>query len=131
MAALGGYLRGLREGRHITRTGLAGDLGVDSTTLWRIEEGKQEPSGQLLLNLVAAVRGSYEDVRRLMSDNSASDETGRQLAEYRLSASERAQVRSFTDSLTPEEREELARRLANDPDFINSIIRAVVGNDRD
>jgi transcriptional regulator with XRE-family HTH domain len=120
MAALGGYLRTLREGQHISRTGLASQLDVDPATLWRIEEGKQEPGGTLLLDLVAAVRGSYEDVRRLLRSDENGD-SGRSLAESRLAA--------FATEVGEEQVDKIARRLATDPDFKRAIRRAALGID--
>lgn len=127
MTAVGGYLRALREGQHISRTGLAGQLEVDPATLWRIEEGKQEPSGSLLLNLIAAIRGSYEDVRRLLADHDAGEEAGRQMAELRLSQGQIAQIDAVIDEMGLDEAQILADRLMSDPAFRESIVRAVAG----
>lgn len=124
MAALGGYLRTLREEQHITRSGLAGDLGVDATTLWRIEEGKQEPSGSLLINLVAAIRGDYDDVRRLLADRNANEQTGKEIADARLASYAITQVEMFRERVGSDQADLIARRLVNDPGFVDAIRRA-------
>jgi transcriptional regulator with XRE-family HTH domain len=128
MAGLASYIRTLREGQGITRAWLAEQAGTTETSLYRIENGKQEPSGQLLLNLVAAVRGSYTDARNLLAGNGADEHTGRELAEKRLSQAEIAMIDSLIEDIGDEEAERLADQLVNDPEFRRSIIRAVVGS---
>lgn len=61
MRALGSYLRALRLGQRMTQTYVAEQAGINLSTLHRIEKGETEPGGENVLNLVAVVRGSYED----------------------------------------------------------------------
>lgn len=126
MAAFGVYVRTLREGQHISRTGLADQLDVDATTLWRVEEGKQEPSGSLLVNLVTAVRGTFDDVHRLVVAKGATQETGREMAEYRLSQLIDREASRAINGMGKDEARRLAQRLKSDPKFFEEFIRSVV-----
>lgn len=123
MAALGGYVRGLRERQHVSRTGLAGQLEVDATTLWRIEEGKQEPSGGLLVTLIRALRGSFDDVAALLADKSADEGKGAELADRRLAQYAVKQAELFTERVGSDRADEIARLLVADPDFVKAIRR--------
>lgn len=122
MLAFGVYVRALREGHRMTRTGIADELDVDATTLWRVEEGKQEPSGSLILNLVAAVHGSYDDARRLLADKNATDDEARLLAEQRLSSEK--QAHNLVNSFTTDEISAIRAELASDPAFVDRILDA-------
>ncbi len=81
MEAIGGYFRGLREGRDMTPADVAVQLRdilgrkVDPTTIWRIETDRQNPGGDLLLGLVTVLKGRMADVQALFkrSDASAAD----------------------------------------------------------
>lgn len=84
--ALAGYFEGLRDGRGMTQTQLAARLGellnreVDVTTIWRLETGRQRPSGEMLTALLDVLCGNFDDVRRLQRDRKATEETGRRFA---------------------------------------------------
>lgn len=121
MPALGGYLRALREGRHITRTGLASQLDVDPTTLWRIEEGKQEPSGGLLIGLMRALHASVEDMNALFNSKTATAADAEKMAHDRLIA---AELRQIEDIVSDPETAETARALLEDPGFYAALSRA-------
>lgn len=123
MAAVGEYIRALREGQHITRTGLADQLDVDTTTLWRVEEGKQEPSGPLLISLVSAVRGSFEDVQQLVATK-GNGSKGKELAELRLQQVIGRGVDAAISQIGRDEAADLAERL-EDPVFFERFIRSV------
>lgn len=85
--AVAGYLRTLREGRRVSRAALAAQLGTSETTLWRIEQGVQQVSGELLMGLVAALDADLHDVSRLMLEREAIDLDGRRAAEALLQRS--------------------------------------------
>jgi transcriptional regulator with XRE-family HTH domain len=116
MNGVAAYLRVLREDQGLSREKLAEMIGVAGNTIWRIEDGRQEPGGAILLNLIATLRGSYEDVRRLLSDNDADTKAGELLAQqYLLEAQSIA-----TDPKTAQ----IAQRLVNDPAFLAALVRA-------
>lgn len=82
------YIRELRDAQGMSRDELAGDLAemgieVTTTSIYRIEEKGQRPGGELLIALVVGVRGSLEDVRRLIGEG-ATVELASQLAQRRF-----------------------------------------------
>jgi transcriptional regulator with XRE-family HTH domain len=127
MPALGGYFRALREGRHITRTGLAGQIDVDPTTLWRIEEGKQEPGASILIALTRALYASVEDMNALITNKNATREDAERLAHERLVAAELRHIGEFaTDPATAA----IAQDLVDDPAFWAAVERAAMKRGR-
>lgn len=125
MEALGVYIRTLREGRRMPRTGTADFVGVDATTLWRVEEGKQEPGGSLILNLLSVLRGDYEDARRLLGDKNATGDDARVLAQQRLgSHSIPAAAAEFANGFTADELDAIRQQLASDPAWLDTILDA-------
>lgn len=103
---------------------VAGQAGVNPSTLHRIEKGETEPGGENILNLMAVVRGSYEDARRLWSDRDADEAAGRELADQRLAAYADQQVAAFRERVGTEQADAIARRLVSDPGFVDAICRA-------
>lgn len=82
----------------------------------RIEAGDQDSRGSLLLRIVAAVRGSADDVQRLALDDAADADAGRELAERVLSHEQVASIWALAD--TDPKRAALVRRilkLTDDP----------------
>jgi|GEM_PF-1758717 len=123
MTAVSSYLRVLREDRGLSREKLGEMIDVAGNTIWRIEDGRQEPGGAILLNLVRAVRGSYEDVRRLLSDDAADELKGRELAQARLGQANFAKLEELHAILGDEVLVDLVQRLADDPDLVDAINR--------
>jgi transcriptional regulator with XRE-family HTH domain len=90
MKAVGGYLRGLREGRDWSAADVASRLHellgrkIDPTTIWRIETDRQNPGGDLLIGLVSVLNGRMADVealfRREGADALEGEALGRQVA---------------------------------------------------
>lgn len=116
MNGVAAYLRVLREDRGLSREKLAELVGVAGNTIWRIEDGRQEPGGAILLNLIATLRGNYEDVRRLLSDNDADAKVGEHLAQQYLKEAQAI----ATDPRTAQ----IVQRLVNDPSFLAALVRA-------
>lgn len=81
--AVGAYLRTLREAQHLSRAALAAQVDTHESQLVRIEAGDQDPRGSFLLRLVSKLRGTAEDVARLL-EASATEDQGRVLAHQRL-----------------------------------------------
>ncbi len=123
MLALGAYLRAMRVGQRLTQTLVAEQVGINLSTLHRIERGQTEPGGEIAFNLVAAVRGSYEDARRLWSEGDASEERGQQLAEQRLNRGELEQLDQLRVLFGDDEVAEAVARIAGDRDLLAAILR--------
>jgi transcriptional regulator with XRE-family HTH domain len=109
MDAVAGYLRGLREGQNVSQVQLAAEVGrrlarvVQSTTIWRIETGKNRPGSDMLLAILDFLGGSAQDLGRLASDPNATDGAGYQAAlDY---------LRHAATHATPEQRQAVAARL--------------------
>jgi transcriptional regulator with XRE-family HTH domain len=125
MKALGVYLRELRKGQGMTQAYVAGQAGMNPSTLHRIEKGDVEPGGENALNLISVVRGSYEDARLLWSDRDADEDTARYLAEQRLS-SEGKQIRQHINGYTADELSRVRDELASDPAFLTAIAAEIL-----
>jgi transcriptional regulator with XRE-family HTH domain len=123
MTSVAAYLRVLREQRGLSREKLAEMIDTSGNTIWRIEDGRQEPGGALLLNLIAAVRGSYEDVRRLLAEDNGGEAAGRELAELRVSRAEFAKIEELRTVLGNERLAEFVARLSAEPDLLDAIDR--------
>jgi transcriptional regulator with XRE-family HTH domain len=123
MKALGTYLRELRKGQGMTQAYVAGQTGMNPSTLHRIEKGEVEPGGENVLNLISVVRGSYDDARRLWSDSGADEEEARKLAKYRLT-SEQKQAHKLVNGFTADELAAIRAELASDPAFVDRILDA-------
>lgn len=135
----GMYLRVLRERQKLTRDQLVERVKTNSNeavklsdvSLWSIEDGRQEPKGRLLFALIEALSASYEDISRLILDDSLTVDDARELAERRLSEERRAQVidpivSEFVNGFTPDELAQVRDELANDPAFLDTIARQVL-----
>lgn len=59
MKALGAYFEVLRGDRG--RAALAADVGISEMSIWRIEDGSQEPRAELLNALVRTLRARWSD----------------------------------------------------------------------
>lgn len=85
-AAVGEYLRTLREASGLTVAEVAARVGIDASQIWRIERGKSDPRASILFRFVAVVNGSVEDVALLINNPRATAEDGERLARLRLGA---------------------------------------------
>lgn len=83
MSAMGAYLKRLREGRGLTQEDVAMALGVASRNIGRWENGKNEPSAEVLFKLLNILRASGDDVQRIYAANQDEHEAVL-LAEERL-----------------------------------------------
>lgn len=135
----GMYLRVLRERQKLTRDQLVERVKTNSNesvklsdvSLWSIEDGRQEPKGRLLFALIEALSASYEDISRLILDDSLTVDDARELAERRLSEERRAQVidpivSEFVNGFSPDELARVREELASDPSFLDTIARQVL-----
>lgn len=86
MIAVRGYIRGLREAHGLTRNDVASQVSIvlgrsiDTTTIWRIEVGKQNPGLDIFLSLLGVLKGSPGIVQLLFDFPDASEEDGYSLA---------------------------------------------------
>ena len=80
------YIRELREKRGISRAHVARQITVHENTLWRVESGRQQPSGPLLVALINAVDGRIDHVVQLlqMRNDPISEVIAHQLVAERL-----------------------------------------------
>jgi transcriptional regulator with XRE-family HTH domain len=62
MHAVGRYLRGLRDAKHLTQTEAAALIGANSKTIERWEAGSHEPKLSQLAAYVLALDGSLDEV---------------------------------------------------------------------
>lgn len=82
--ALGGYLRGLREGQGLTPSEVVVALkpligrNVDPTTVWKIENAKMMPGSDLLLSLLQVLRGNAIDAWGILRRDDLSEADGEQ-----------------------------------------------------
>lgn len=71
-AALGGYIRGLREERGWSASEVVVRMkpilgrNVDPTTVWKIETGRMNPGSDLLLAMLHALAGSVTEAWAIM-----------------------------------------------------------------
>lgn len=63
------YLYTLRDAAGITRAKLAALVQVTENTIWRVETGRQEPSGSLLVAIAHALHADWSDVEYLVVNN--------------------------------------------------------------
>lgn len=76
MSGVGAYIRTLREKQGITRSWVAEQVKTSETSLYRIELGKQAPATALLIGIVKAVRGSFDDVEMLLRNDGGESDGG-------------------------------------------------------
>lgn len=116
MKALGAYFEALRGDRG--RAALAADVGTSEMSIWRIEDGTQEPRAELLSALVRTLKAQWSDVERLLSDSGATAEDGKRLAEglrARLGQADSANARK-------QEIARLVEELERDPKKLDRLI---------
>lgn len=118
MQAVAGYLKGLREVQGISQTQVAAEVGkrlkrdVQSTTIWRIENAKTTPGGDMLIVLLDMLGGSIKDLATLQdSINGTADDGDRMAREWFDRAAQQA---------TPTELQEVADQLREMADAIAS-----------
>lgn len=80
------YLRSLRELQHIGRGKLALCLSVDHSQIERIEKGKTDTRGSLLLAMLHELNGSADDLVALMVSPTATEEDAQARAAQWLTA---------------------------------------------
>lgn len=84
MKAAAAYLWRLRERQKISRAKLANLVSTTENTIWRVETGKQEPGGRLLVSLVTVLQANWQDVVDLVDQKTATPEDGRARADQWL-----------------------------------------------
>lgn len=128
MEGLSVYLRTLREKQGMSRVWLAEQAETSDTSIYRIEKGTQEPGPDILIGMVQALRGSWDDVRLLLKKDYAKPEKGQELAEQRIAD---AEVTRFVSREGTARATRLAERLRRDPQLLEQIVQAVVQADAD
>ncbi len=127
MAALGSYLQTVRKHRKISQERLAEQIGTAALTIWRIENAKQEPGGELLFKIVAAIKANLDDVMRLVLEDNLTEDDGIQLAQAFINAPQREQLQR-TAHAVPDERITQALDVLDDlerrnPNLVDEVIR--------
>jgi transcriptional regulator with XRE-family HTH domain len=74
LVAVGAYLKTLREARGLTLADVASRSSTSETQVIRVESGKIDTRGSLLMHLVHAVEGDPADVFRLSLMREPSDD---------------------------------------------------------
>ena len=123
MTGMGTYIRTLREGQGITRAWVAERVGTSDTSVYRIEKGDQAPATVLLIGIVNAIRGSFEDVEELLRNDGAKAEKGKSLAESRLTLTQQARITAVQDEIGVDNAAEAATLIQNDPALRKAILR--------
>lgn len=75
-------------------------MGASPSQVHRIEKGPGETRATLVAAMVMAVQGEPEDVIRLLADDTATEETGVEMARSRLGM--RSEAAALTINLHPE-----------------------------
>lgn len=83
-AAVGAYLRTLREASGITYAQISEKVGLDPSQIWRIEHWKSDTRSSALFKFIAAVGGDVNDVALLINNPAATKDDGERLARLRL-----------------------------------------------
>ncbi len=127
MAALGAYLQTVRKHRKISQERLAEQLGTAALTIWRIENARQEPGGELLFKIVAAIKANLDDVMRLVLEDNLTEDDGIQLAQAFINAPQREQLQRTAHDV-PDERITQALDVLDDlerrnPNLVDEVIR--------
>lgn len=81
MPAVAALIRATRESRNIKRREFAASLGISETSVYRIEEKGQDPSPELLANIIDALGLNWEAVRSLLLNPHATEQDGIQAAQ--------------------------------------------------
>lgn len=130
LEAAGTYLRVLRENRDLSRAKVAREVGVDQKTIENWEFGRVDPPSSKLARFLAAVRGNAADLYALLSDQTATEESGRQAAVHWLSHEQQSQVDAIIEKHGADRvAEHLARKL-HDPATIAQINRELDAEDQ-
>ena len=79
--AVGAYLRRLRENLDLTQIDLALEVHTNESQIIRLEQGRVDTRGSLLMAITRVVQGSADDIFRLSTDQGATAHDGRDLAE--------------------------------------------------
>lgn len=122
MAAIAAYVRQLREAQGISRDRLGEMVGTAGNNIWRIEDQGQEPRGGLLILIIEALRGSFDDAVALLRDDVGEDE-GRRRAMARLTVAQQARINAFTSGQGAEEAADAADLIRSDPELRRAILR--------
>ena len=75
------YLRHLRELRGYSRAFLVPLLRTTENTLWRIEDGRQDPGTELLISILSVLGGRFTDLYQLAANEERTVEEAQRLAE--------------------------------------------------
>ena len=70
----------------MSRAALADRVKVSENTIWRVESGRQEPGGVLLISMTEEIQGSFDDIMALVRQKNTTVEDGKRLAERRIKA---------------------------------------------
>jgi transcriptional regulator with XRE-family HTH domain len=100
MIAIGTYMATLRDLRGLTQQEVATAVGTTATTVSRYETGRQKrPDMQIIMKIIAAIKGSGNHLTRLVLDENATPDMAIALAwEAQLSTEDRAIVEPFATS---------------------------------
>lgn len=80
LEATGAYLSELRRTRGYTQVQVGNAIGISDEMVWRVEKGRGETSGSMLLRMISFLEGSYEQVVQLMETPSITAEDAREKA---------------------------------------------------
>lgn len=81
VVAVGAYLKMLADVQPGTVAAATARAGVQAKYIWRLEHHEiKEPSARVLRLLTESLRGSWEDVGKLIADETATAEHGRSVA---------------------------------------------------
>jgi transcriptional regulator with XRE-family HTH domain len=68
LEATGAYLSELRRTRGYTQVQVGNAIGISDEMVWRVEKGRGETSGSMLLRMIGFLEGSYEQVIQVMEN---------------------------------------------------------------
>lgn len=107
------YLRRLRQLHGLTQDDVAQAADVRSKQVYRWEKYECDPSGPALFLFTDAVRGSLQQVRKLLSSQAMTEEDGQRLAEewFQLTDTQRAQIDTIIERTPPDELREVISEL--------------------
>lgn len=84
LEAVGAYLAELRRSRGLSQAHVGAVAGVTDDIVLRIEKGRGETAGSVLLRIIDCVGGSCGDVLRLFNEADATADDGRYFAQQQL-----------------------------------------------
>jgi transcriptional regulator with XRE-family HTH domain len=120
VAAVGAYFKTLADIQPGSMPKMVENLGIQAKYIWRLENNKiKEPSAKLLRLITESLRGSWEDVGALLTDDKAepSDGRARALAWALRAGLVKETDRAILERATADELRQAAdhlRRLADD-----------------